>query len=96
MSDIQENQTSQEVETPEVDERLQFILDEFGYDSREEVSDGDYTLVEDLFIQGANDLIYAGEDQIEALEAAGFTELAEKFKRMSTVSGAYDWTRENL
>jgi len=50
----------------------------------------------DLFIQGANDLIYAGEDQIEALEAAGFTELAEKFKRMSTVSGAYDWTRENL
>lgn len=96
MTATQEKTTEQTVTENTVDERLQYILDEFGYESEDEVSDSDYNRVEDNFIQGANDLIYTGEDQIEALIEAGFTELAEKFKNMSVVSGAYDWTRENL
>lgn len=96
MTTIQEKTTEQTVTENAVDERLQYILDEFGYENEDDVSDSDYTRVEDNFIQGANDLIYAGENQIEALIEAGFTELAEKFKDMSVISGAYDWTRENL
>lgn len=96
MSENQTNQTEQEVETPEVDKRLQYILDEFGYESKEDVSDGDYNRIEDQFVQGSNELIYEGERQLDALVAAGFTDLADKIKQMSIVSGAYDWTRENL
>jgi hypothetical protein len=96
MTTIQDNQNEQAPDENATDERLQYILDEFGYESKEDISDSDYDRVEDNFIQGANDLIYAGEKQIEALIEAGFPELAEKFKDMSVISEAYDWTRENL
>lgn len=96
MTTIKDNQNEQAHEESAIDERLQYILDEFGYESKDEVSDSDYDRVEDNFIQGANELIYAGEKQIEELIDAGFLELAEKFKDMTTVSEAYDWTRENL
>ncbi len=96
MTTTQDNQTEQTPEESAVDERLQYILDKFNYESENDVTDSDYDRVEDDFIQGSNDLIYAGEKQIEALIEAGFTELAEKFKDMSVISEAYDWTRENL
>lgn len=96
MTTTQDTQNEQVPAENATDKRLQYILDARGYKSENEVTDSDYDRIEDDFIQGANDLIYAGEKQIEALIEAGFTDLAEKFKAMSIVSGAYDWTRENL
>lgn len=78
------------------DKRLQYILDEMGYDKESDLSQSDYERVEDNFIQGANDLVAMGEDQIDALVKAGFTDLAEQIKSLSLLSGAYDWARENL
>lgn len=96
MTTTQDTQNEQASAENAIDERLRHTLDSRSYKSENEVTDSDYDRIEDDFIQGANDLIYTGEKQIEALIEAGFTELAGKFKNMSAISGAYDWARENL
>ena len=60
-----------------------------------EASQNDYEKAEDNLFSAVNELVSPITD-VQALEEAGFGELANKLKKLCAANMAMDWAKENL
>ncbi len=60
-----------------------------------EASQNDYEKAEDNLFSAVNELV-SPITELQALEEAGFGELANKLKKLCAANMAMDWAKENL